>query len=418
MNFTGILNNFTVLTDNLSLSALSLDWQLVVNGYHDYVNALTHWHPLHPEAIWLMPVGIGAALCWAKRQIAIKHSTLDPHRKMMGWRGQLARWSLVVGLGYASSIGFAVNLDLAMNVPTVAEATTTQIAKTRFICVQKDSSGSMKTDLLKGIPEKADQDAAASNDPSAVKVDNGGSEKFVVQEKVDEQPEVLKTRSDWATEAALYLIHRRMTLDMLNTDQFCLQRFDMDTYMVAPMTWDRLALEMRVKHLNENVGGGTNFGGPSGFITDVGPLQFVYDYFVRLKKLHPDATFVDIMITDGYDAIDEERRKELEDLFIQFGIKFYVIGLGDGWSDPTKPLDLEKFALELHKADPKSGFVFRASEPGEMTRAMQAIDENERHEEITKSVETHREVDDDFIAAAIFCFLLYLVCASMAGRNP
>ena len=137
-----------------------------------------------------------------------------------------------------------------------------------------------------------------------------------------------------------------------------------------------------------------------------------------MKKLHPDATFVDIIVTDGYDAIDPERRKELEDLYISFGIKLYVIGLGDGWSDATKPLDLEKFANELHKADPKNGFVFRAAEPGEMTRAMQAIDENERHEEMVKSVQTHREVDEAFIAAAIAFYLLYLALASQAGRNP
>ncbi|MDR3613187.1 MAG: hypothetical protein P4L53_06455 [Candidatus Obscuribacterales bacterium] len=419
MNFASILTStLGTLKDNLSWSALSFDWQLIVNMWHDYIHALNDWHLLHPLALWLMPVGIWAALFWGKRQISIKHSTLDPHQNLMGWRGLTGRWSALLAVSYVCLLGFAVNLDLAMTVPTVPEASQIRLAKTRFVCIQKDSSGSMLTELLKGMAEKADQDAAATNDPSAVKVDNGGAEKFVVQDQVKEQPKELKTRSDWATEVALYFIKRRMTMDLLNTDQVCLQRFDMDTYMVAPFSADKIALEMRVNHLNENVGGGTNFGGPTGFVTDVGPLQFAYDYFVHERKLHPDATFVDIMVTDGYDAIDPERRKELEDLFVAFGIKFYVIGLGDGWSDPTKPLDLEKFAKELNKADPKSGFVFRASEPGEMKRAMQKIDENEQHEEMVKTVQTHREVDDAFIAAALAFYLLYLVFASLAGRNP
>lgn len=415
MNFNVIL---TTLKDHLSLSALSFDWQLAVNNWHDYINGLRDWHLMYPGFLWLMPIGIWAALFWGKRQISVKHSTLDPHQNLMGWRGLMGRLSVLIILAYASLIGFAVNLDLAMTVPTVPEASQVKLARTRFICIQKDSSGSMTTKLLKGMAETADGDAKANNDPSAVKVDNGGSEKFVIQDQVKEQPPVLETRSDWATEVANYFIKRRMSMDILDTDRVCLQRFDMDTYMVAPLSADKIALELRTKHLNENVGGGTNFAGPTGFVTDVGPLQFVYDYFVHERKLHPDAVFVDIMVTDGYDAIDPERRKELEDLFLQFNIKFYVIGLGDGWSDPTKPLDLEKFATELHKSDPKSGFVFRASEPGEMTKAMQKIDENEQHEEIVKTVQTHREVDDAFIAAALAFYLLYLGLACIAGRNP
>jgi hypothetical protein len=415
MNFTAILATFT---DHLSWNALSFDWQLVVNAWHDYFNGLHDWHLTHPGFLLLMPAGIWAALFWGKRQISVKHSTLEPHQNIMGLRGLTGRWSVLIVLSYVCLLGFVVNLDLAMTVPTVPEATQIKLAKTRFICIQKDSSGSMTTKLLKGMAETTDAAAAATNDKSAVKLDNGGAEKFVVQGEVKEQPKVLETRSDWATEVASYFIKRRMTMDLLNTDEICLQRFDMDTYMVAPLSADKIALEMRVNHLNENVGGGTNIPGPTGFVTAIGPLQFAHDYFVKEKKLHPDATFVDIMVTDGEDAIAPERRKELEDLYLAFDIKFYVVGLGDGWSNPDKPKDLELFARELQKVDPKSGLVFRASEPGEMTKAMQKIDENEKHEEMVKSVQTHREVDDAFIAAALAFYLLYLGLASLASRNP
>lgn len=414
MNFASYL---APLTGHLSLGSFAFGWQLAINSWHDYFNGLRDWHLLHPGFLALLPFGIWGALFWSKRQLAVRHSTLEPHQNLMGARGLLGRLSVLLLAGYVCLIGFVVNLDLAMTVPTVPEASQVRLAKTRFICLQKDSSGSMTTKLQKGEAETSDAAAQTKNDPSAVTTDNGGNEKFVIQEG-QEQPAVLETRSDWATEVARYFIDRRMTMDTLNTDRVCLQRFDMDTYMVAPFSADKVAMLLRVKHLNENVGGGTNFAGPVGFVTDVGPLQFAYDYFVSERKLHPDATFVDIMITDGQDSIDPERRKELVDLFSTFGVKFYVIGLGEGWADPTKPLDLELFARDLHKVDEKSGLVFRASEPGEMKKAMQKIDENEQHEEIVKTVQNHRQVDDAFIVVALAFFLLYLALASLAGRNP
>ncbi len=166
---------------------------------------------------------------------------------------------------------------------------------------------------------------------------------------------------------------------------------------------------LRTTHITENVGGGTNF---------VVALKKAYDYL--LANTGPASTRVLVMNTDGYDSIDPEKRKELIKLYIDAKIKFYVIGLGEGWkeqADGTK-MDLQKFAEELNQADPTSGFVYRASNPGQMQKAMEAIDAQERSQEVWETLDTSRDVAYVFIIGAIACGIIFLGLASLAGRNP
>jgi hypothetical protein len=205
------------------------------------------------------------------------------------------------------------------------------------------------------------------------------------------------------------LIRHRMTGDLYNTDRFCLLRFDDDLYEMAPLTSDKTAVYLRTAHITENVGGGTNF---------VVALQKAYDYFVFNSAA--SATRVLVINTDGYDSIDPEKRKELIAKYIEAHIKLYVIGLGEGWKaqkDGTV-LDLQKFADELHLADATSGYVYIASNPGQMQIAMEAIDAQEKSQEIVEAVPTSREVDYVFIFGAIACGLAFFGLATAAGRIP
>jgi hypothetical protein len=393
------------------LASLKIYLMMAAAAHHDYWSSLAHLHFNRPQFFVLLPVLLYLAMLWGKRQINIRHPTLTPHETLRTWRN----FSTVTALAYLALAFCVTNLNLAMVAPTVPDAKVQHLVQTRDICVFVDSSGSMTTVLNDGIPDIADDEAKAKNDPTAVTVNGQGGDKLLVQSKIkDEAPHPL-TRVEAAQMAARYLIRNRMTSDPANTDRFCLMRFDMDTFMMAPLTFDKLVLLLRTVHMTENVGGGTNFAGPTGTITSVGPLQKAVDYFTAESAAN--ATRVAVYITDGYDDIDPQRRQELIDLFEQEHIKVYVIGLGDGWKDGNT-LDLQKFADELHKVDSTSGIVFRATNPGAMTLAMQTIDENERAQEVFETLQPYREVDYAFILGAIAWVLVFFCLATLARRIP
>jgi len=89
------------------------------------------------------------------------------------------------------------------------------------------------------------------------------------------------------------------------------------------------------------------------------------------------------MITDGLDSIPEVRATQLLDSFKQAKIHFYVIGLGDSWKEGNT-LDLQKFADSIHAQDKNNGIVFRASNPGDMEKAMETINRLEKQQEIVE----------------------------------
>jgi hypothetical protein len=392
--------------------------QMLQDMATDYVEALRHWRPHYPELLVLMPFLVWAALQWGKRQFTIRHSSLAPHRKSLGLFGRRSKLTALTIIGYSALILSCLHLDIAMTVPTVPQAVISHIVKVLRACIQGDKSGSMDTELNKGIPEKADSAVKEEEDGAKVKVDNGGPDKFIVHEKPAEKKSKT-SRAYWMKVATDFFVHNLMTLDPYNTDHVCLQRFDMDVYMVWPLSNDRYAVEIQAQHMDDDVGSGTNFAGPTAFVPEVGPLQFIYDYYDKDEESPPDSTNVDVLITDGYDALDAERRAELVKLFLKRKIKLYVIGLGDGWNDPDKPMDLDKFVTELNAADPdhNSGQVFRAQEPGQMQAAMETIKQLQKHLEVVKEEQTYRDVDYVFIILAAGFFGIFIVSASAAGRN-
>lgn len=380
--------------------------QLTGAAYHavwgtvqDYWTAILNPQFSHPYFIFLLPVLLYMAALWGRRQVAFVHPTLAPHKGLISW-------STLVAASYVSLAVSVLHLDVAMMGPRLTEAKVEHLQTTRDVCVLNDSSGSMKAVLNDGVKELAEDNQKSAGDPGAITVTNGGSDKMMVKGKTAQEPPHPLTRVEAAQLAARYLIRHRMNDDPDNTDRFCLIRFDDDAYMMAPLTNDKLVALLRTAHITENVGGGTNF---------VVALQRLYDYLTQNSA--PNATRVAIINTDGLDSIDTAKRQEFIAMYKQARIKLYVIGLGDSWK-AGNTLDLQKFADELHKEDPTSGIVYRASNPGDMQKAMADIDRLEKSQEIVESTSIYRDADYAFIAGAIAFALIFFGLASLAGRVP
>ncbi len=391
----------------------------ITDAYHDYWSALLHPNYVHPALIVLLPFLLVGVFLWGKRQMTIRHSTLIPHQNMKGMRGLKSRWSMLLAAGFLCLGTGMANIDLAIMQPQLPEASHKQIMQTRNVCAADDSSGSMETKLAKGIKELDDANPFTTLDKNALKVDNGGSDKISVPSgtpaaaaaPAKDEP---MTRILGAQLASRYLVRQLMSPDPLNTNRFCMFRFDTDSYILAPLTTDQIVAYLRTAHIPENVGGGTNFATVSE--NGIGILQKLYDYFVN--NTPDDSVRVALLITDGYDSIDPQRRKDLIQLYKDAHIHFYVIGLGEGWQPGATKLDLELFADDLHAADSHSGFVFRADEPGSMKEAMASIARLEKSQMVVETVETYRDVDYAFIVVAGVFIFMFFGLATVAGRLP
>lgn len=372
---------------------------LVANAYHDYWNAILQPHLSHPGFIIFLPVLAFLAVLWGNRQVSIRHSTLSPHRGMRSW-------STLVVLAYTSLGLMVLHLNVAMMTPTVPEASVQHLKQARNVCVANDFSGSMDAILTDGAKELASEQAKAAADPKSLIIDSGTNDKLLVPGTAAPiDPNKPMNRLQAAQMATRYFIRNRMTDDPANTDRFCLMRFDDDLYIMAPLTDDKIVLTLRTAQI-ANTSGGTNF---------VVALQKAYDYYVNNT---PDTSVrVLIMNTDGFDSIDPQKRADFIKRYKEAHIKFYVIGLGDGWKEGNT-LDLQKFADELHAADPTSGIVFRASNPGQMKAAMEKINELETAQEVFETLDRNRDVDYAFILGAIAFALLFFGFATAANRVP
>lgn len=355
----------------------------VASSFNDYWTALLHPQFSRFYLIGLLPFLLYGVYLWGRRQIKIVHSSLTPHKG-------LTSWSTILVLAYGCLALAVIHLNVAAMGPQLTESTVQRTMQARDVCHFHDSSGSMSTKLEDDAKELKDAEAKAAEAEG--------------DKKPDAKKEIM--RIEGAQMAARFLIRNGMSDDPGNTDRFCLFRFDDDAYPMAPLTNDKRVLMLRTVHMTENVGGGTNF---------VAALGRMHSYFTTYSA--ENAVRVAIMTTDGYDSIDDVKRKELISLFVQAKIRLYIIGLGDGWK-PGNTLDLQKFADELHKVDPKSGMVFPATNPGAMQKAIATIDALEKSQQIVESTPIYRDVDGIFVAAAIGFFILFFGLATVAGRTP
>lgn len=360
---------------------------------------------LRPYLVVLLLLVAPIVIGWARRQITLRHPSLKPQQGLSGF-------SLLIAVGCLFLAGMTTSLTIAVMGPKVPNAVVEHKALIRKVCVAIDRSGSMNTELEDGAKDLADDEAKSGSN-----IIDGGDSKLVLNNSAKEQtdePKKMK-RIEGAQLAARYIIRHRMTDNPAETDHFCLMTFDDDTYMMAPLTNDKKVLMLRTVHITENVGGGTNFAGPFGYISGTGPLQKSIDYFA--ENATPNSVAVLILVTDGEDSIPDERRKQLIELFKQNRLHFYVIGVGDGWKK-SENLDLQKFADELHAANPNNGHVFKAANPGEMQKAMEKINELEKAQEIVETRQEYKEVYGWFLLAAGIFAALFIAVAVAARRVP
>jgi hypothetical protein len=388
-------------------SALQALLPLVAGIDHDYWTALRHHRFEHPQSLLLLPVLLCCCFLWGRRQIAILHPNLAPHKN-------LPSWSLLITTGYVLLALFASNLVVASAVPTVPVATVRHIVQTRDVCILPDTSGSTETVLANGAQEKADDNPQATRN-QADTVQSRGIDRFLLATDPDDGPVDLNKpvrRIDAEQNAAIYLASQDMTADPFNTNRYCIIRFDMMPIMVSPLTSDRSAVVLRARYISKNVGGGTDF---------VVALRSAHDFFVHHSA--PDAAREVVMITDGEDNIPKPKREQLVKEYVDDNINFFGIGLGDAW-DSGRKLDLELFADEyrarlaekLHVRDPPSGLIFHAANPGEMAKAVAAINSVQKAEEIVETKETERDVAYVFALVALSCVLAFGAVAIGAAR--
>ncbi len=307
---------------------------------------------------------------WARRQSTLRHSSVEIHSKLRKGAGRAWVIATCLLLGAAST-----SMNLALMAPVVPDKVVEHLVQTRNVCQFVDRSGSMQTVLRDGQKELTDLEGSTNNDPSAVKAKNGGNDKMLVQSPEKAQPAHPMTRIEGAQMAARIFIHTLMSYNPEETNHFCIFSFDVDSYLMVPLTNDKTVAELRTVHITENTGGGTNFAGPCGYSSGIGPLRKAYDYFT--KYTGPDSIRVDFMVTDGYDSIDPACARDLKAKFLEAHIKLYVVGLGEGWTEGNT-LDLQKFADDLRKTDPTNGKVFRASNPKAMRDAIDSINASEK----------------------------------------
>jgi hypothetical protein len=371
----------------------------------------SHPHFLHPWMALLLLLTPFVVWNWARRQITFRHPNLSTQEELSQRRGAV----LIVAACAFLAATYACVVGATM-FPVVPDKTVQHLVQTRNVCQFVDRSGSMQTVLKDGAKELSDLEGSTNNDPSAVKTKNQGNDQMLIQSpdaaaKADHP----MTRIEAAQLAARIFIHTLMTYDPNETNHFCIFSFDDDSYMMMPLTNDKTVAELRTVHITENTGGGTNFGGPCGFSSGIGPLEKAYDYFT--KYTGPESIRVDFMVTDGYDSIDPACAKRLHDKFLEAHIKLYVVGLGEGWSVGNN-LDLQKFADDLHKADPTSGFVFLASNPGAMWAAINKVNEMEKAQELIETVQLDREIIAYFIATSIIAGTLFFAFVALMRKNP
>jgi len=366
---------------------------------------------LRPYAVIFLILVAPFVFGWAHRQITIRHSSLKPQKG-------LRTYSLLVMAASVCLALMTTNLTIALMGPKVPDAKVEHIAVIRKVCLFIDRSGSMTAVLTEGAKELSEDEAAAKAKNGGT-VGGDGNDKLSLHtgdgEDTEGKADKDLTRIDAAQLAARYIIRNRMTDNPNETDQFCIWTFDTDSYNLAPLSNDKNALLRRATHITENVGGGTNFAGPYGYISGIGPLQKASDFFAKYAT--PDSVSVVILITDGEDGFPEERKNQLLQLFKQQKLRFYVIGLGDGWKEGNN-LDLQKFADAIHKDDPTNGLVFRASNPGAMRAAMETINKLEKAQEVVLDQQEYKEIFQYFLYAAAAFGALFVLLALAARRVP
>ena len=325
-------------------------------------------------------------MAWLKRrrEDPLGHTNVTVHKNLRSvpWLGRLATLLL-------ASILFATPLMLAE--PVIPYTVVQKSVEVRDIILAIDKSGSMSSTDIEGTvntllaPGTEGCPLDASNQSSS----NG-------------QPSL--RRIDAACFASLSFALSRPN------DRVGFILFDDQAYWLIPPFYDNKIVVNKAKQLNSQVGGGTNFEGPTKNNPRLGPIQMAINLFTNPKYEHAQ-TKVLIMVTDGEDSIGQERQADLAQQLTKNGIHMYVLGVGADWKG-SNVADLQKVAESI------GGKVFRVADAGAMQTAFAEINQLEKSkvhlQESTGYLELYWYLAGFVLLAGIF----YLIIAFITREKP
>lgn len=326
------------------------------------------------EPLYLALTILVVPMLWLrrKRQSAVGHSQAETHKGMRSFF--LFGWLPTIFL-----IAAWLALCAAMARPMLEEVTEKKSIQTRDFIVATDFSGSMWGML---------------QDPGQQNFAGGGTTGGA-------QPPQQLRRIDAARQAIKTFVASRQG------DRVALFVFDTDTYPLWPLSEDLKVINDKADLIGRTMGGGTNFEGPSRGNPGYGPLQSAINHFVKYGK---STTKVLIMVTDGEDSISAERAAELTAMLEKLGIKLYVLGVGESWTNGNQ-VDLRTFTENL------GGIVIPVGDAEQMRAGMNKIDQLEKSTVVLEKQVSHKPIYQVFLAASLAFWLLYLGTSALIRES-
>jgi Ca-activated chloride channel family protein len=290
----------------------------------------------------------------------------------------------------------------ALSQPQIIHKIVHTTIQTRDFLVTVDVSGSMDSALVDTDQQKfAAPSASTTPQPGAAPTAEVGSSPVPASQPATATPPKPPTRAEAAREGVRQFLLRR------KDDRVGLITFDDRCYYNEPIGKPEAVAKKLDAILYK--GGGTNFDGPSPSASEPGAIACSVEHFA---DMHATKQRVLIMVTDGEDAIDEDRAAVLAQAIHDQNIKMFVLGVGEGWSKSEKS-DLQKF---VERSDVR-GSVIRVGDAKQMRDAFAQID---RLEKSNAEIDVQEDAQDlyPYFVIAAFLVLLIWISASAFVREP
>lgn len=321
---------------------------------------------------WLLLLVVAVVpLLWLqrRRQSAIGHSGVGIHKNV--------RSIPIVGRLPAVFLSLAfIAMVAALARPVIPEVSENRTIETRDICIAVDISGSMGSALPPPTqPQTTSTPAAPANGATGT-------------------PPSQQTyrRLDAARDAVVQFVAAR------DGDRIAVLVFDDESYFYWPLSDDHKIVMRKAQLINSYLGGGTNFEGPSDTNKGIGPFQACINHFREYGKAKSK---VIVLVTDGEDNISDKRQKEIAAQMEEIGIKLYVLGVGEGWTNGSTP-DLGHFA------DKVGGKVYRVGDQGAMQQSFADINALEKSAITIEKNTSYLDIFQYFLVAAVVLIALFL----------
>lgn len=337
-----------------------------------------------PICLLLLPAIIPMIWLANRRRKSVAHSQVDLQKNarstpFFGWFPNLLlllTWVL---------------LCVAISRPETTAFTQKRTVMSRDFVIQVDVSGSMST-ALQDPAQQAFVGQQGNNSQSGNPTTAGSG---------TGTPPPQPTRANAARAGVKQFVEQR------EGDRVALLLFDDQVYFVWPLTSDLKTIEKKLPLIDQYNGGGTNFDGPSDSNQNVGAIQGAINHF---KEASESKTKVLIMVTDGEDNIDPKRFVQLSQQMHDLGIRIYVLGVGDSWTNGTTP-DLQRFA------EANGGTVIRVGNAQDMRDGFAKINALEKSQVQVEQIELHPDVYQYFLYAALVTAILFGLFAAFVREE-